>query len=420
MAPQTVASAHQAFSGTLDSVRDWKRLDGVDVLRGLAILFVLLNHVHMRLLMAGIPYVADRFKALSACLIWNGQFGVQIFFAVSGFLITSTALRRWGTPSNISLRDFYLLRVARIAPMLLGLLVVLTVLHYAHVAPFVVSDKTGGIGRAWLAALTLHVNWLQAQRGWLPANWGVLWSLSVEEMFYLFFPLVARFFSRKHFFVVILLCFAALGPLARTLFAGANDLWAEQSYLGGMDAIALGCLTALLVRRVIFSRGALHALGIAGATLIFAILVGLRLVDVPFIGRSGLDMTVIALGTCMVIVAAAQTRWRGPRLFAPLLRLGQCSYEVYLTHMFVVFALFAIFVKYGNPIWSVPLLFLSTIVVAAGVGDFVARFFSEPVNRMLRQRWSKGQREVGGIRDSRVGSAETLRLANTERGIVPD
>ena len=146
----------------------------MDVLRGLAILFVVLNHVHMRLVIAHIPYVAATSKPLIASLVWNGQFGVQIFFAVSGFLITSTALRRWGTPSNVRLRDFYLLRVARIAPMLLVLLALMTVLHCANVSPFVVSEKTGGIRRALLAALTLHVNLLQAQRGWLPANWGVL------------------------------------------------------------------------------------------------------------------------------------------------------------------------------------------------------------------------------------------------------
>lgn len=377
----------------------------MDVLRGLAILFVVLNHVHMRLLIADIPYVADAFKPLLASLVWNGQFGVQIFFAVSGFLITSTALRRWGLLSNVSLRDFYLLRFARIVPMLLALLAVLIVLHFAKIPPFVVSENTGGVGRALLAALTLHVNVLQAHRGWLPANWGVLWSLSVEEMFYLFFPLAARF-SRGNFFPSILLCFVALGPFARTIFARGNDVWSEQSYLGGMDAIALGCLTALLVARVQFPRTALRAFAVAGAALIVSILVGLRLIRVPPITETGLDMTVIALGTCLVIIAAAQTRWKGPRLLAPLLRLGQCSYEVYLTHMFVVFAFFAIFMKYGNPIWSVPLLFVATVVVAASAGDIVARFFSEPLNRMLRERWSDGRRHLGSVSDSSLGSAE--------------
>jgi len=372
----------------------------VDVLRGLAILFVVLNHVHMRLLITDIAYVADAHKQLVASLVWNGQFGVQIFFAVSGFLITSTALRRWGKLSNISVRDFYLLRLARIAPMLLALLAVLTVLHYANIAPFVVTAKTGGLGRALLAALTLHVNLLQAHRGWLPANWGVLWSLSVEEMFYLFFPLVACFFGRTKFFLTILLCFVALGPFARTVFARGNEVWSEQSYLGGMDAIALGCLTALLVAHIHFSRAALRAFAVAGAALILFILVGLRLAYLPLVGESGLDMTIIALGTCMVIIAAAQTHWKGPRLLTPLLHLGQRSYEVYLTHMFVVFAFFAIFVHYGSPIWSVLLLFVATVVVTALVGEMVARYFSEPINRMLRARWSEGPRQLGSVSDS--------------------
>src|SRR5580704_5896829 len=393
MALSTPALVHSATSSVAnphaaDFHRSWKRLDGVDVLRGLAILFVVLNHVHMRLLIADIPYVADSHKPLLASLVWNGQFGVQIFFAVSGFLITSTALRRWTTLSNISVRDFYLLRLARIAPMLLALLAVMTALHYAHIAPFVVSENRGGLGRALLAALTLHVNVLQAHHGWLPANWGVLWSLSVEEMFYLFFPLVARVFGRSKFLLAILLCFVALGPFARTLFAHGNDIWSEQSYLGGMDAIALGCLTALVVNRIRFPRTALRVFVVAGAALILSILVGLRLAHVPLIGESGLDMTVIALGTCLVIIAAAQTRWKGPRLLAPLIRIGQRSYEVYLTHMFVIFAFFAIFVHYGNLVWSVPLLFVSTVIATAVVGDLVARYFSEPVNRTLRERWS--------------------------------
>src|SRR5580658_10860777 len=134
--------------------RSWTRLDGVDILRGLAILFVLMNHVNMRLLIARVPYSQKLPEQLVSSLVWNGQFGVQIFFAVSGFLITSTTFRRWGSLSNINVRDFYLLRFARIAPLLLLLLLVLSALHFAGVPDFVVPAKTGGLGRALLAALT--------------------------------------------------------------------------------------------------------------------------------------------------------------------------------------------------------------------------------------------------------------------------
>src|ERR1700759_4934671 len=102
-----------------------RRLDGVDVLRGLAILTVLLNHVNMRLFLAKIPYTAGLPQQLVDTLFWNSQRGVQMFFAVSGFLITSTSIRRWGSLSRLDARAFYALRFARIAPLLILLLLVL-------------------------------------------------------------------------------------------------------------------------------------------------------------------------------------------------------------------------------------------------------------------------------------------------------
>src|SRR5580704_7883164 len=117
---------------------NWPRLDGVDLLRGLAIFFVLMNHVNMRLLSAKVPYTRGLPPQLVSSLVWNGQFGVQMFFAVSGFLITSMTLRRWGSLSRVNVRDFYLLRFARIAPLLLLLLAVLSGLHLAHIQGFVV------------------------------------------------------------------------------------------------------------------------------------------------------------------------------------------------------------------------------------------------------------------------------------------
>ena len=265
-----------ASARSSESARSWKRLDGVDLLRGLAIFFVLMNHVNMRLLGAKVPYTKFLPAQLVHLLVWNGQLGVQMFFAVSGFLITSITLRRWGSLSNVNVRDFYLLRFARIAPLLLLLLAILSGLHFANVHNFVVTAKTGGLGRALIAALTFHVNVLEARRGYLPGNWDILWSLSVEEMFYLFFPLTCRLLGRGKLFIALLLAFVALGPFARTL--AGNGVWHEYSYLGGMDAILprlphgtfrsqsddfrvppcalAGSGTALLVFSLVFSRAA--------------------------------------------------------------------------------------------------------------------------------------------------------------------
>src|SRR5450432_3016596 len=136
--------------------RGWRRLDGVDLLRGLAIFLVLMNHVNMQLRMTGVPYTDGLPRQLVSSLVWNGQYGVQIFFAVSGFLVASMTLRRWGPLSQVSVRDFYLLRFARIAPLLVLLLAVLSALHAAHLKGFTVSGKTGGLGGALFAASTFH------------------------------------------------------------------------------------------------------------------------------------------------------------------------------------------------------------------------------------------------------------------------
>ncbi len=371
------------------------RPDGVDVLRGLAIFFVLMNHVNLRLMQAHVDYTKGLPDQLVSSLVWNGQFGVQIFFVVSGFLITSTTLRRWGSLSRVSIRDFYLLRFARIAPLFVLLIAVLTFLHLARVKHFVVLPETGGLGRALLAAFTFHVNVLEAHRGYLPGSWDILWSLSVEEMFYFFFPPICRLFGRGKLLIALLFVFVVLGPIGRTTLAHNNEIWREYSYLGGMDAIALGCLTALLVSWKRFSRPVLSVLGVAGAaTLVFILCFSLQ-ASAWGLAKSGLDMTILAVGTCMVIASVSQTNWASPRAFRPLVKLGQRSYEVYLTHMFLVFAIFELFMMGGKPMRAVPVLFIAVIFASGLSGELVARFYSEPLNRRLREHWGDGSDRLG-------------------------
>ncbi|HKV29203.1 MAG TPA: acyltransferase [Candidatus Acidoferrales bacterium] len=378
----------------------WNRVDGIDLLRGIAILFVLLNHVNMRLVIAKIPYGQALPHRLLNDFVWNGQRGVQIFFAVSGFLIASTTLRRWGTPSRVRVRDFYLLRFARIAPLLILLLAVLSIFDLTHVKNFIVP---GGLGGALLAALTFRMNLLlRAHHGSFPGNWYVLWSLSVEETFYFFFPLVCRWLGRGKLLIGLLTTFIVLGPFARTIFAQHSPTWQEVSYLGGMDAIALGCLTAILLPKLCFGRRVLLCTEAIGAIAMIWVLGFSNSV----LARTGLDMSVLALGTCMVIVAVAQTRRRGPTIARPILWLGQRSYEVYLTHMFVVYGVFEIFIASGKPSRGIPALFIVSVILAGILGELVARFFSEPMNRWLRERWGKGPSRIGSV------------INNTERRIA--
>ena len=299
--------------------RSWSRIDGIDLLRGLSIFFVLMNHVNMRLLSAKVRYTKGLPAQLVSSLVWNGQFGVQMFFVISGFLITSTSLRRWPTLSSLSVKDFYLLRFARIAPLMLLLLCILSGLHLAHVTGYIVSPKTGGLGRALLAALTFHINFLEATRDYLPAGWDILWSLSVEEMFYLFFPLAVRLLRTKKLLIPFLMLFVLAGPFARARAFNPNPVWREYSYLGGMDAIALGCLIALLLSNKRLSKLSIRLSGTIGlALLTFSLCFSIK-AYIWGLGRNGLNMTLLAVGTCLVIVAAIQSSWRAPRLLSPSL-----------------------------------------------------------------------------------------------------
>jgi peptidoglycan/LPS O-acetylase OafA/YrhL len=169
-----------AETGIPPSVRT-SRLAGVDVLRGLCVLVVLLNHIKLRFLLNDLPVGNALPARLEQVLFWSGHYAVVTFFVISGFLITALSLRRWGSLGAVDIGSFYRMRFARIAPCLLLLLVILSALHLAGAPDFIVRPERASLGRALVAALTFHVNWLEGHHGYLPGGWDVLWSLSVEE-----------------------------------------------------------------------------------------------------------------------------------------------------------------------------------------------------------------------------------------------
>jgi peptidoglycan/LPS O-acetylase OafA/YrhL len=367
------------------------RFDGVDVLRGLSILSVVLLHTWIRMHFPGSPINQVMRGQLAHLLLRNGDNGVTVFFAVSGFLITLTSLRRFGSLGQMQPAKFYRIRFARIAPLLLLLLAVLSLLHLGYVQGFRIPARVTTLPRALFAALTFHLNWLEAVHGYLPGNWDVLWSLSVEEMFYLFFPLVciALFRVRRgmFLFVALLLAFAAMGPFARTVWT-TNPIWREKTYLGGMDGIALGCLCALATDHFL-RRGAaklrvrdLIAIEVIGAAMIFLIFYWPPWGWMRYVGRSGVDGTVLAIGACLVMFGSVLRGRVGGWLTAPVRWFGRHSYEVYLTHEFVVVWGTMFYVKLRRG--PLQLWFLGILLLTAPLGWLAARYFSEPMNRRLR------------------------------------
>jgi peptidoglycan/LPS O-acetylase OafA/YrhL len=360
------------------------RLDGIDTLRGLSIIAVVLHHINLRMMFNGLSFESFLPTQLGKALFWNGANGVTVFFAISGFLITTNSLRRWGGLEHVRVFDFYRLRFARIVPLLVALLLLLSALHLAHAKGFVIPPERATLGRALLAATTFHVNWLEATRGYLPASWDVLWSLSVEEMFYIFFPLVCLSTRVRAVLIPVLLLFVVLGPFARTVLTH-NGLWADIGYLSCMDGIALGCLAALAANVLRLSSALLWTLRVTGTAMVMLVMLVRPLTAALRLYKTGLDVTVLALGTCLLLVAIAQRNNPGGRPTAAIRWFGRNSYEIYLTHMFVVLWSVQLFVATGTRLRWAPLWYLAMLGAAGLVGAIVATRYSEPMNRRLRR-----------------------------------
>jgi peptidoglycan/LPS O-acetylase OafA/YrhL len=388
-----------------------RRVQGIDLLRGLSIAAVVLHHINLRIRFQQTPLGQMIGQAANRVLFWSGYNGVIVFFVISGFLITTWSLRRWGRLDQISCRQFYLMRFARIMPCLVGLLAVLSLLHVLGVPRFVIDPHRSSLPRALMAAFTFHINWLESHVGYLPASWDVLWSLSIEEVFYLFFPIVCTLLRKQALIVGFLCCFLIIGPWARV--HTQNQYWADNGYLSCMDGIALGCLSAIAVAKLRISRRAAFAYGIAGALLCIFTDVFRVTAFRTGLYKVGLDITTLELGTALLLICQ-QVRFEGKFIHpaestvaasgSPVRRglaavsqgvlrstgwlrwFGRNSYEIYLTHMFVIWPLVILYQHFGITAKAAAGLFLITTALSGLLGWTVARFYSEPLNRWLRMK----------------------------------
>lgn len=348
-------------------------------------LLVVLHHINLRFLLNGLPVQNALPARVEQVLFWSGYYAVVAFFVISGFLITGLSLRRWGSLRSVSIGSFYRMRLARIAPCLLLLLVILSTLHLAAVPDFTIRPERASLGRALVAALTFHVNWLEGHHGYLPAGWDVLWSLSVEETFYIVFPLAAVLLGSERPFLLVLGALVVIGPFSRALLGDA-DPWREYAYLSCTDAIAFGCIAALVAHHRLLGTRTLK-LSLAAGSLLSVLTIVLCNEDARTgIARFGLNVTALELGIALMVVAfgsgvgnaatAKGTSW--------LRAIGRCSYEIYLVHMLVVLGLMAIVRKSHPALRTFPLWYAGMLGGSILLGYLVARHYSEPLNRRIR------------------------------------
>jgi peptidoglycan/LPS O-acetylase OafA/YrhL len=269
-------------------------------------------------------------------------------------------------------------------PCLLALVAVLSGLALAGAPHYTMEQPKQTLPGAALSALCLYLNVYQARTGWLPAGWGVLWSLSIEEVFYLAFPLVGLVLGRTRLLVPALALLALSIPVVRANIHH-DEIWAEENTLQGMAAIATGLLAALLVHRWPAPRPATVrwtlALGVVGLLAVF--FAGTELWHTLRLKY----MLVLTFSAAAVAIAA---HWRAGTVTTPpwlafgwLRAFGRLSYEIYLTHMFVVWLVVDRFSAAGSDlrlgfVWYPPIL-----AGAGALGWVVERVFSGPLARAI-------------------------------------
>ena len=386
-APTLAVDEPDATKAAVNGLGAIPRNSGIDLLRGLSILLVVLHHIGLRIPLKHTALAAFLPKRLMDALNYNGYESVFVFFTVSGFLIAGHALRRWGSLDRIDSRAFYARRFARIVPCLLLLVLVLGVLDLMGFQDYLIMHANQSLPRAIFAALALHLNWYEGHTGYLPGNWDVLWSLSIEEVFYIGFPIACLLTRRTAVIAPLLVVFALSLPFTHAALVD-NEIWQEKAYLPGMGAIAMGVLGALVAARcTIPRRGFVNLLCFAGAAGIASILL---IEDVLWdVLKDGCLLLLTLSAACLLV----GLHWREQmgvahrlRGFGWLRSFGKLSYEIYLTHMFVVFGAVRLWKSWGSDkpggwMWYLPLMGLCW-----GLGWIVARYFSNPADRTLRAR----------------------------------
>ncbi len=319
----------------------------------------------------------------------GGFVGVDVFFVLSGFLITGLLLRELRQSGTISLPAFYARRARRLLPAALFVLFVTLVASVILLPPLQVGDVGGDVAAAALYVSNLRFG-LQAtdyfQAAQAPSPVLHYWSLGVEEQFYVFWPAIlllvghgAARIGRRIGLAVIAISAASL--LLAVWLTGVDQPWAFYLLPTRAWELGLGAILAVGAGRLSAIPGWLAiTLGWAGLGLV--VLSGVVLgVDTPFPGTAALLPTI---GSALVIAAGV---WAVPRGAGNLLGmavprfLGRISYSLYLWH-WPLLILPEAAIGHPLPWWARG----SLVVVAIGLAAVTQRWVEDP----LRHGWIIG------------------------------
>jgi peptidoglycan/LPS O-acetylase OafA/YrhL len=297
-------------------------------LRGVAILIVLLYHLGI-----------NRFLREFDCWIL-GRLGVDIFFVLSGFLITTILLKEKIARKNISLNNFYRKRTLRILPVAYSFLLVMIILNYFFKCN--ISFKSFVCSFILIKNLPFHG---------IEDHWtNHFWSLSVEEQFYLFFPILIIFdINKTVFFSIVIVCsalaFSLLGYYQIGPFFYVNDLYRfcrvmMYIFWEGPFMILIGCLFSIMTFKGLIDISAYKNNYFLGATLFIAAIIVHS--STFFFYTRYLSEFIFAILIGVIILLCIDSNNLLARLLKSrfLIRLGTLSYSIYIWQQLVVWISF--------------------------------------------------------------------------------
>ncbi len=307
----------------------------LDGLRGIAVIGVMFFHFAMS------PAAPSRLNDLLIRVSRFGWIGVDLFFVLSGFLITGILIDAKSSPHYF--RNFYARRTVRIFPLYYGVLAL-----FYLIAPHTNLYPAAGVAAAkqyqawyWLYASNFLIAF---KGGWVFEQFTHFWSLAVEEHFYLFWPAIVYLVSPRKLGWVCL-AFIAGGLVVRLVFTmlGLNEYYAHLLTPSRVDSLALGGLVAVMARR---RNGLRDFVGAAKIVAVICVLgVGIIYARVhdfqpkyQIVRTAGFTLLALLFGAILVLsVTAKADGLAGRVLGGRVLRFfGKYSYGLYIFHVLIV------------------------------------------------------------------------------------
>jgi peptidoglycan/LPS O-acetylase OafA/YrhL len=362
-------------------------IPAIDGLRALAVIAVMLYHL-------GFTWIP------------GGFLGVDLFFVISGYVITRLLLDSIAQSGGLDLRGFYLARIRRLLPALI-FMVTTTIIAIGIWAP----DTIKRLLIDTPFALTGTINWwlVAKEQDYFesigrPPLLQHTWSLAVEAQFYLIWPLILYFvlkkFGKKHIPIAALTIAAASGI---TLFLVSLSLDASNTskvshIYFGTDTHSFGLFlgAALAVSwipqnfRISVSRRAQNFIDGVGVFGFIGILATFLLIDEsqPTLYKIAFPLAGIFGAAIIMSIVHPASRFAPILEFKPLLWIGERSYAIYLWH-WVIFQVTRPSVDLAGEDWA---LYALRILIVFALADISLRYIELPVRRGVIQYWFKGRR----------------------------